>query len=167
MKLSLTTLSVIIHLASYAQTMEVKPLYGNDTSLNLYAFIGEKISVIEFDPDTIVRFDTIDGVVIKNRTTTLDLAFHASYKVILPVFNTLGSDTIDFIVYDHYGRPKFEEYDKVLLYLVKNTETGKYFHLKYQFDPMKLNKRGKWKTIFNVSINRAFSEMKKKFIDYY
>jgi len=46
-------------------------------------------------------------------------------------FNELQTDTVEFLVYDHYGRPQFEKY--ISFY----KEDGNFYLQKYQFDPVK------------------------------
>lgn len=116
-----------------------KYLEKND-SINLYAFVGKKISVIEFDPNENYQysgFDSLTGETITYSSKyVMDNAFLAKYKVLQNVFNELPRDTIEFIVYDHYGRPGFENEEIVLLYLGKYEDKDEFFHKKYQFDKL-------------------------------
>ena len=117
---------------------------AND-SVNLYAFIGEKISVIEFDPNENSErkeIDSITGDTLIFKSWVMDNGFKNKYKVIRNVYNELKTDTIEFVAYDHYGRPGFEKYNNVLLYLSYNKEKGNYYHQKYIFDPIEKNKNG-------------------------
>ncbi|WP_064966747.1 hypothetical protein [Tenacibaculum ovolyticum] len=91
-----------------------------DESINLKVFIGEKILVNEFDPNKNNEkkvIDSITGDTIIRKTYVMDRGFLAKYKVVQNVFNDLKTDTIEFLVYDHYGRPEFENYENVLLYI--------------------------------------------------
>lgn len=94
-----------------------------DDSVNLYVFIGEKISVIEFDPNennTLIEIDSITGDTIRRMSYVMDNGFKNKYKVVKNVFNDLKTDTIEFVAYDHYGRPGFENYNNVILYISLN-----------------------------------------------
>ncbi len=115
-----------------------RKFYEEDIEKNLFAFIGKKISVNEFDPNENNSFYTIDSLtneIIKHTSVVMDRAFRATYQVIQPVFNDLQLDTIEFIAYDHYGRPAFENYPYVILYLSK-AEDGQYFHQKGLFNQL-------------------------------
>ena len=106
-----------------------------DDSINLYAFIGEKISVIEFDPNennTRIEIDSISGDTIKKVSYVMDNGFKNKYKVVKNVFNDLRKDTIEFVAYDHYGRSGFENYENVILYISLNKEKGNYYHQKME-----------------------------------
>lgn len=136
----------------------------SDDSVNLYAFIGEKISVIEFDPNennTRIEIDSITGDTLLRVSYTMDNGFKNKYKVLKNVFNDLKTDTIEFIVYDHYGRPEFENYENVILYVSLNKEKNHYYHQKYQFDPVEKTKNGTWKGLNGKSIEKLFNEKKK------
>ena len=134
-----------------------------DDSVNLYAFIGEKISVIEFDPNennTQIIIDSITGDTIRRVSYVMDSGFRNKYKVLKNVFNDLKTDTIEFVAYDHYGRPGFENYKNVILYISLNKEKGHYYHQKYQFDPVEKTKKGTWKGLNGESIEKLFNEKK-------
>ncbi len=135
-----------------------------DDSVNLYAFIGEKISVIEFDPNennTRIEIDSITGDTIRRMSYIMDNGFRNKYKVVKNVFNDLKTDTIDFLAYDHYGRPGFENYENVILYISLNKKKGHYYHQKYQYNPVKKTKNGTWKGLNGESIESLFNEKKK------
>jgi len=137
-----------------------------DKSINLYAFIGEKISVTEFDPnennDEKV-IDPITGDTLIHKNYIMDYGFRARYKVVKNIFNNLKTDTIEFLAYDHYGRPKFENHKNVILYISQNKEKGNYYHQKYQFNPVKWTKIGIWKGLKGLkgeTIEKLFTEKK-------
>ncbi len=134
-----------------------------DETINLYAFIGEKIDINQFDPNkgnTQIEIDSITGDTITwMRYYVMDNGFKAKYKILSNVFNDLKKDTIDFLVYDHYGRPKFEDYKYVILYVSLDNE-GNYYHQKYQYDPVKKNKDGNWTGLKGESIDKLFLDKK-------
>ena len=148
---------LLLPLALFSQNND---FYTEDKSVNLFAFIGEKISIEQTDPDYdceihSIEIDSVKGDTLWKMTkiAVMDNAYRATYKVIEPVFNKVLNDTIVFIVYDHYGRPDFENYNHVLLYVSKN-QNGSFYHQKYQFDPVYTDKAGNWTGIFifrNVS----------------
>ena len=136
----------------------------SNTSINLYAFIGEKISVTEFDPNknnTKIEIVSISGDTIKIVSYIMDNGFKNKYKVVKNVFNDLKTDTIEFVAYDHYGRPGFENYKNVILYISLNKKKNNYFHQKYQFDPVEKTKNGTWKGLKVESIEKLFKEKRK------
>lgn len=47
---------------------------------------------------------------------------------------------LEFNAYDHYGRPKFEGFDILIIYFSKYKE-GNYYQFKYQFDATYLNSK--------------------------
>jgi len=136
-------------------------------SINLYAFIGEKISVKEFDPNennTRIEIDSISGDTIRRIIYVMDNGFENKYKVIRNVYNELETDTIEFVAYDHYGRPGFEKYENVMLYLSFNEDKGIYYHQKYIFDPIKKTKNGMWKGLNGESIKKLFNKQKNGYL---
>jgi len=117
-----------------------------DTTKNLYAFIGKKITVNEFDPNennTKIEIDSISGDTIWRHTYVMDHGFKCKYVVKRNLYNQIENDTIEFKAYDHYGRPDFEDFDEVLLYLSKDEE-GNYFHCKYQYESIFLNSKKRY-----------------------
>lgn len=107
---------------------------------SLYIFIGKKISVIKFNPnensEKIVgkEFDKEigDSINIVIKKVVMDEAFLCRYQVMENLHNTLPK-VIEFEAYDHYGRPDFEQYDEVILYLYQN-KNGKFYHKKYTYN---------------------------------
>lgn len=161
-----TILGILLLLMSCKSTQKVAKsgFQENDEAVNLYAFIGEKIAVMEFDPNennTEIKIDSITGDSIRTVSYVMDYGFKNKYKVVQNVFNDLKTDTIEFVAYDHYGRPGFENYDYVLLYLSLNKEKGYFYHQKYQFDPVQKTKKGTWKGSHGESIEELFNQKKK------
>lgn len=155
---------LIILIGCKSTIVGLKPEFKmNDDSVNLYAFIGEKISVIEFTPydnNSLNEIDSITGENIQKMSIGLDNGFKIKYKVVKNVFNDLKTDTIEFVAYDHYGRPKFENYQNVILYISFNRKKGHYYHQKYQYDPVLKTKDGTWKGLNGESIEKLFKEKK-------
>lgn len=137
--------------------------YQQDTSINLVAFIGGKISVVEFNPNlnnNTISIDSLTGDTIIHTRYVMDNAFLCTYVIRGFVFNDLTSDTIRFIAYDHYGRPGFEEYNTALLYVHFNKASNHYYQEKYIFDPVKKTKKGKWVGWLGASVSQLFNERK-------
>lgn len=115
--------------------------YEEDKTINLFAFVGKKISVIEFDPNTEkvekLEIDSVTGEKLGHKSWIMDKGFRCKYLILQKVFNDFEKDTIDFIAYDHYGRPNFEDSEYVMLYISKDINE-KYYHRKYQFDPLEI-----------------------------
>jgi hypothetical protein len=139
--------------------------YLKDDSVNLYAFIGEKISVTEFDPNKNniigIRIDTVTGDTIRRVRYVMDEAFKCRYKVVKNIFNDLKTETVEFEAYDHYGRPPFEEYEHVILYLSFNKERSNYYHRKYQFDPVRKTQDGRWEGLNGESLSKLIKSKRK------
>lgn len=90
----------------------------------------------------------------------MDLEFDAKYIVKKNIFNKLPSDTINFKVYNHYGRPHFEKHEFVILYISKSVKDSSYYHQKYQYDIVKKSEKGKWEGLNGEPIEELF--LKKK-----
>lgn len=138
-------------------------LISKKDSINLYAFIGEKISVTEFNPNENnfeIVVDSVSGDTMRLVNYVMDRGFKAKYKVLKNVFNELKFDTIEFDAYDHYGRPQFENYENILLYISLDKENGNFYHQKYQFDPVKKTKNGRWKGLNDESVEVLFDNKK-------
>lgn len=118
---------------------------GANKNINLYAFVGKKISVTEFDPNENLNKNRTFEYVLDEETGDsmkryskqdyiMDFGFKCKYQVIRKMFNYLETDTVEFIAYDHYGTPGFAKNDTVILYISKSKDGNHYFHQKYQFD---------------------------------
>jgi|SRR5690554_3663898 len=138
--------------------------FMNDHNVNLYAFIGEKISVTEFDPNTIktdrMEIDSITGDTLIHKRYIMDLGFLCKYKVIKNIFNEIKTDTVEFKAYDHYGRPGFENYENSILYLSLSQDSTHYFHQKYIFDALNKSSNGKWEGLNGESVMELFNKQK-------
>jgi hypothetical protein len=118
--------------------------------------------VVEFNPNEHTDIPEIDGNTgdtIIRRRLVMDYAFNAEYEVLQNVYNEVGSDTVAFEAYDHYGRPGFEKYEYVLLYLSKYS-SGTFYQQKYQFDPL-INKGGRFSGENGESTKRLFKQRTK------
>ncbi len=133
-----------------------------DKEINLYAFIGKKISVKEFklESSETMEIDSVTGDTTEYINIVMDRAFKAKYKVIQNVFNKLPSDTVEFIAFDHYGQPKFKKHRYVMLYLSLDEKAGTYYHQKYQFDPVKKIGKNSWSGVNGESLKELFDVKK-------
>ncbi|WP_281777934.1 hypothetical protein [Croceibacter atlanticus] len=96
----------------------------------LYVFIGEKIKV-----------DYAKRKYYCNRVS-MDSKFDAKYKIVENLYGNFMNDTINYVAYDHYGKPGFSEYDNVILYVAEYC--GELYHVKYQYNNVYKTKNGKW-----------------------
>lgn len=140
---------ILITLNGCSSTKVLKDnFYDEDSKVNLFAFVGKKISVIPFDPNAekIDKkiYDSISGETIIKKSHIMDMGYRCKYLIIKNVFNNPKVDTIDFVAYDHYGTPNFSKYDTVLLYISKSTTGNYFFHQKYQFDYLEKNNDGEF-----------------------
>lgn len=78
------------------------------------------------------------------------------------MFNNLQQDTVTFLAFDHYGRPKFENYEHVLLYLSRLEKDNKLYHQKYQYDPVIKNAKGIWSGLNGESVEKLFKKKKSE-----
>ena len=166
----LLSLLLIISQVSFGQLESKKAQLMKDGSVNLFAFVAQKISLDEFDPNAnhkqpiSIEVDSTTGdTIVRKKSYIMDHAFEAKYKVIQPVFNDLKTDTIVFKAYDHYGRPAFEMYSTVLLYISKSEDGSYYFHQKYQFDPLYKTKNSSWTGKNGESLQKLFKIKKVVF----
>ena len=93
----------------------------------LFVFVGEKISVN----------------ILKPEASDIDYSFKAKYKVLQNVYGNYTNDTIEFIVYDHRGLPKFSNFETVLLYVCRIGD-GEWYHEKYLFQEVYKTTDGRW-----------------------
>ena len=99
-----------------------------------------------------------------NRTSIMfDRKFKGTYKVIENVYGDFKTDTISFSIYDHYGRPPAEQYEKVIFYVYDNC--GVLNSRKYTYTvPVKSN-NGEWVVPFRYR-SKEFLQLKKEgFLD--
>lgn len=97
---------------------------------NLIVFVGEKISVEQFEP------------VLGPNTIRVDGAFKAKFRIKQMVYGHYDGEIIEFEAYDHYGVPAFAGFAHSLLFVSRHD--GKLYHQKYQFYPVFLNRSGVW-----------------------
>jgi len=166
MKSTLTILFFFFFYIGFPQKNSKEEFYQVNDSINLFVFIGEKILVTEFDPNLnnkTIEIDSITGDTIIHTIRVMDAGFNAKYKVVKNVYNNLKTDTIDFVAYDHYGRPGFEKFKTVLLYISKSDDGKYYFHQKYQYDPLIKTRKGIWNGRNRESISELFNSKKELF----
>jgi hypothetical protein len=163
----LLLLLLLLSQTSFGQS-KARKSFLIDTSVNLFAFVGEKVSLTAYDPNAAynkplsITIDTTTGDTIYQRKSyIMDNAFEGKYSVLQPVFNDLKADTIVFKAFDHYGRPAFEGHSPVLLYLSKSEDGSYYFHQKYQFDVLKRGKDGSWVGENGKSLEELFNIKKE------
>ena len=101
-----------------------------DQVVNLIAFIGRRVSVVE------VPNVPPEGYI------AMDRKFTARYEVLDVIYGNYESDDIEFAAYDHYGSPAFAGWDVVLLY-VSRYDDG-LVHQRYLFHPVFPTASGRW-----------------------
>jgi hypothetical protein len=176
-KVATLILFLNFYFASYSQNKS--DFYENKERVNLFAFVGEKISIEEFYPNknnSVKVYDPVEKDTILRKKYVIDRAFRVKYKILKKIFNDLKTDTIEFVAYDHYGTPNFEKCKNVILYISKSTDDNYYFHQKYQYDVVYKDKTNKWfgytnskkskkkkvislETLFNNKRNGVFKEL--------
>jgi hypothetical protein len=129
-------------------------LFGQNSKDSLIAFIGEIIEV-KFSPeekreepvDTIIKGNDTDYV--RHISISMDSRYIAKYKILQLIQGNYQRDTIEFIAFDHYGKPSFSKYKTVLLFV--SISDGKLYHEKYQYFALYLAKNGKWASPYPTS----------------
>ncbi len=102
----------------------VKNYEGEDNVL--FAFVGKKVSV---EP-------------LPSKWLSMDACFKARYAIQQKVYGQFQEDTIEFVVFDHYGIPAFSMFENVLLFV--SAENGTYYHQKYMYNEVYRTKDGRW-----------------------
>jgi hypothetical protein len=167
MKRLLALLLMISQIGFGQEKLSKQPLLA-DSTVNLYAFVGQKISVTEFDPNKENDFSNPVKVDARTRDTignqrflVMDRSFSCTYKVVQNVFNELKGDSIKFRTYDRYARPEFEEHPTLLLYISKSGDGTSFLHQKGQFDELVKNESGQWVGKNGASLEQLFNAKKK------
>ncbi|RYD81347.1 MAG: hypothetical protein EOP53_06600 [Sphingobacteriales bacterium] len=116
----------------------------NSDASELFVFVGEKIEVKSLG---------MEG---------MDAKFLARYKVLDKVCGNYSKDTLEFIVYDHYGEPAFSNYQTVMLFVSKYEDT--FYHEKYQYFDVYKTQNGKWASSHSwTDSNKAIPPYSLKF----
>ncbi|WP_298900019.1 hypothetical protein [uncultured Psychroserpens sp.] len=110
-----------------------------------FVFIAEKISLEMKIPE-------------QSCNVLMDRQFIAKYKVLENLYGDIQKDSVTFYVFDHYGWPKFKDYEKLVLYVNKYCDI--YVHEKYQYQPLLKTKNGKLASPF---LNDDFRYLKTDF----
>jgi len=108
---------------------------GTYTESDLIIGVMRKRSLQQFEPAFTGVEEGVDYIF-------LDGAFLANYEVLEILKGRYSEPTIEFVAYDHYGRPAFSEFDAVMLYLLKGEEIIQ--HIKYEFLPVFELRGGGW-----------------------
>lgn len=98
----------------------------------LIVFVGEKIEVTR----------------LPQEEESWDAKFKARYKILQRVYGDYMPDTVEFIVYDHYGDPVFSNYKNALLFV--REYGGRYYHERYQFYDVYKTKDNRWAGRYSV-----------------
>lgn len=133
-----TTITIITLLLSLTS------VFGQHQKDNIIAFIGEKIEVKYFPEEKELEVQRI----INGKDTSygilrsMDNRYIAKYKVLKLINGSYKQDTVEFLVFDHYGDPTFSNYKNVLLFV--SYFKGKLYHKKYQYFDMYLTTDNRW-----------------------
>lgn len=150
---------------SFSQKKLTIDYFEENTKMNLFAFVGEKISIDEFNPNAVQEekeeIDTITGEKFIRKSFIMDNAFRLKYKVLKNLYNDLKIDTVEFVAYDHYGKPSFAEYEKVILYISKSQNNEYYVHQKYEYNEIYITKDKEWIGLLNFGNVSRIEEGRK------
>jgi len=97
---------------------------------DLLVFVGEKESVVQFEPQLPPNVILLDG------------AFKARFRVLEVLHGRYDGERIEFEAYDHYARPGFANVPHSLLFLARDGQG--YVQVKYQFYPVFRTATGEW-----------------------
>jgi hypothetical protein len=131
------------HLAQGADTRTLKPItgatadvrsrapaIGDDSGVNLVAFIGRRIEVRDVERKP------------KPGTWLLDAEFLLRYEVLQIIFGSYQKKEISFASYVHFGRPPFLDHEYGLMYVSRVGE--RWVQQKYLFQPVYPTADGRW-----------------------
>lgn len=107
----------------------------------LKVFVGRKIFAEERAKPEYYDVKRPDGSIVK-LSMRADPRYEARYKVLDMVEGTHEGPTLDFVAYDHYGRPAFLRFDTVLLFVVSHS--SEWVHSKYLYYPVHRTTDGDW-----------------------
>lgn len=134
------SLSVADYLKLENQNITLKPcdweFECDNPKEEFFVFIAEKISLELKVPEA-------------SCDVLMDAQFIAKYKVLENLYGDIKKDSVTFYVFDHYGWPKFKDYEKLVLYVNKYCDI--YVHEKYQYQPLLKTKNGKLASPFLMS----------------
>jgi len=116
--------------------------YGQlNVDTNLYVIVATKIKLEELKlnintkshDDFLRKYGIIDSLG-RGKDVQFDIShYRAKYKIIRNLYNKIETDTVEFVNTSWYGRPPFEKFDYVVLYLYKN-KNGVFLSGHYMFD---------------------------------
>jgi hypothetical protein len=118
---------------------------GSDN--DLLGFVGSPIFLQERAKDVTVEIKDANGVSVERKMPAFDTRYEARFKVLDAIAGTHDSPTVDFVAYNHYGRPYFHKPDHVLLFLERFEDS--WVHAKYLFYPVQRTTDGDWATCGN------------------
>ena len=132
--------------------------FGQTRKDSLIVFVGEKIEVNYVERPFRMSDTIIEGndTIIRVRVV-MDSEYLAKYKILQLVHGSYKSDTIEFTVFDHYGKPAFSKYQTVLLFV--SDYDGKLYHEKYQYFDLYMTENGKWASPYSEeTYNHPFKD---------
>jgi hypothetical protein len=148
------------------EKLNIRPV-SLDSSVNLYAFVGHKGSIIEYDPNKEAdpsnqnKSTPAGGGEKKRSFYNEHRHFYATYRLVQNVFNELEGDSVHFKAYERLVHPGFSPYSTVLLYVSKSSDAKSLYHQQGQFDELVKNDKGEWVGKNGESLKQLF-EIKRK-----
>ena len=109
---------------------------------SVIAFVGEKTFVEEREKPQFMDFEMPDGRVVTRKLPAFDTRYEARYSIKDIVHGDYKKESVDFVAYNHYGRPGFPHVNPVLLFLVNYED--EWVHSKYLFYPVRATTDGDW-----------------------
>lgn len=128
-----------------SDTKLVNNATNGDTSVNLYAFIGEKISVKQYIaiPNNKTDISTSsNSKFVSCQNGVPQNLYEVKYKILKNVFNEYITDADSILTYKSYRYPEFKKHNTVILYFSK-TNSGSYYYQGF-YDVVHKNSKGIW-----------------------
>ena len=122
------------------------------------AFVGRKLFVEERAKPDYMDVKMPDGSIKKRRLPAFNTRYEARYEILDLVKGPFEGFTIDFVAYDHYGRPSFPKFDPVILSVVSHKSEWVYS----SYYPVQRTTDGDWAICGKAFVHETESDAHKQ-----
>lgn len=124
---------------------------------SLIVFVGRLVS-IEKIPQKMFREEIRDGDTIRYALPIIfDSKFKSKFEVVKLINGYYSQDTIEFISYDHYGKPGYTNFEYSLLFV--SVYNDQLVQQKYTYFPVYKTKNGRWASNYSfLDYSHPFKE---------
>ena len=139
------------------------PVWDNSSQSedwSVMAFVGNKVFVEERAKPEYMDIEMPDGSIVTRSLPAFDTRYEARYEILDMVEGSHEELTIDFVAYDHYGRPSFPHINPVLLFVVSHD--SEWVHSKYLYYPVRRTTDGDWAICGKTYVHKGASDTHKK-----